>query len=243
MSMVMPMIMAALLIYGSKRGGMALSFATTFALGGFASSVLAIGVNRVVMPIETLLAGDPTSIRAGLAGSFLSAAFPKESARLVTSILSMAVLGRFVGREVIVTCGMIGLGFAMFENLLYSLTATTSVEIVIARVIPLMSHGAVALIMSSFLAQAASPARMIHVWRVFLALAVPLLLHGLYGFASFLFEVTEFPVLPEEPSDADWKLLVPPVATMVLVTAVGLVELIWGGCMVYPLRRTISGRQ
>jgi RsiW-degrading membrane proteinase PrsW (M82 family) len=238
MSAVVPLVMAVLLICLSKRGGMIWAFAATFVVGGFGSFLLAMALNRLVAPVEEYFAGDPGSIRAGLASSFLSAALSEELARLLTCIGTMAVLRRWIGREVIVTCGTIGLGFAMFENMLYSLTANTGVEILIGRTVPTISHGAAALIMGSFLPQADSGGGMIRVWPFVCALTVPLVLHGLYDFGSFLLEVTEFPVLPDSPSAADYKLLIAPMAIMFFVTALGLVELGWSGFIVYQLRRT-----
>lgn len=44
------------------------------------------------------------------------------------AICSLSALRKLVGREAAVTCGVIGLGFAMFENILYSLT--TSVQLI-----------------------------------------------------------------------------------------------------------------
>ena len=81
MSVVVPMIMAVLLICGSKRGGMVLAFAVTFVLGGLASFVLAMGVNRLVVPVEELLAGAPGSIRGGWPVHSCPAAFSEELAR------------------------------------------------------------------------------------------------------------------------------------------------------------------
>ena len=66
------------------------------------------------------------------------------------------------------------------------------------------------------------------------------MLHGLYDFGSFLFEVTEFPVLPDNPSNADYTLLITPLATMILVTAVGLVELVWSGQHTVPAAKDIG---
>jgi RsiW-degrading membrane proteinase PrsW (M82 family) len=243
MSLVAPVVMAVLLICLSKRGGMIWALAAVFVVGGFISFLLAMALNRLVAPVEEHFAGAPGSIRAGLASSFLSAALSEELARLLTCIGTIAVLRHWIGREVIVTCGAIGLGFAMFENMLYSLTANTGVEILIGRTVPTISHGATALIMGSFLARAASGDGKIRIGPFVLALTAPLLLHGLYDFGSFLLEVTEFPVLPDNPSSADYKLLIAPLAIMFFVTVLGLVELGWSGRIVYQLRRTSSERR
>jgi hypothetical protein len=97
--------------------------------------------------------------------------------------------------------------------------------------------------MGSFLARAASGDGKIRIGPFVLALTAPLLLHGLYDFGSFLLEVTEFPVLPDNPSSADYKLLIAPLAIMFFVTALGLVELGWSGRIVYQLRSTSSERR
>lgn len=235
-SLVVPVLMAVLLIWGTRRGRSTLIFAVAFLAGGFVSFVLALGTSRLLLPLESLVAGVPGSIRAHLASAFLTAALPEELARFVTVNGLIAAARNSARREIVVTCGVVGLGFAMFENMLYSLTSPSAVASMLARVVPTLSHGCSALIMGALLDRAASNGRRLATGLLLLALAVPGLLHGLYDFGAFVLEASEFPDLPDDPGLADLKPLGPILATMLLTTAVGLVELIWSGRIVYDLR-------
>ncbi|WP_442511333.1 PrsW family glutamic-type intramembrane protease [Novipirellula sp. SH528] len=209
---------------------------------GFASFVLALVLSRILMPVEAFAAGDPGSVRTGLASAFLGAALPEELARIMVSICTIAAVRNVAGREVVVTCGMIGLGFALFENMLYALTTASGVELIVERAAPTVSHGATALIMGAFLERAISSGRRRRIGLFLLTLAVPCLLHGLYDFGAFVLEVCEFPDIPDEPNLADLKPLVAILAPMLLISSVGLVELIWGGRIVYGLRKQAGSR-
>ena len=91
--------------------------------------------------------------------------------------------------------------------------------------------------MGSFLNRAyfAGPRRQILL--LILAITVPLLLHGCYDFGAFLFEVTEFPELPEKPGFTDLKPLGTVFVTILLVSSVVIIELIWGVRIVWELRK------
>jgi hypothetical protein len=65
----------------------------------------------------------------------------------------------------------------------------------------------------------------------------PFLLHGLYDCGSLLLEPSDFPDVPDEPNLADLNALGPILALLLLLASNGLVELIWGGRIVYGLRK------
>lgn len=239
-STVVPVFLGVLLIWVARRGQASLPFAMIFVLGGLVSFVFALAVSRLLTPVEALTGGAPASVRANLASAFLTAALPEELGRMVVSIGSIAIWRRLAERGVALTTAMIGLGFAMFENTLYSLTTAAGTAVIVERTVPTLSHAASALIMGALLQRAISKGRPWRIGLFLLALAVPCLLHGLYDFGAFMIEQSEFPDLPDEPTMADLKPLGPIFATMLMVTLVGLVELIWAGAILYGLRQGSS---
>lgn len=237
-AMALPGFLAVLLVYVSKRRMFIPSLAVNLLLGGFASFLFAFAIGRLVSPVVTAVAGSPESVRAAFANALLDAALPEELARLVTALSAIAMFHRVGKQDVILTCGMIGLGFALFENVLYSLTATSGAEILIGRAIPTISHAAVALIMGALLARAVSNGGQYRLRPLLLALSVPLLLHTLYDSGAFLFEIIELPDLPEDPAFVELRPLLVPLGTMLLTFGVGLVELFWGGRILIGLRKS-----
>lgn len=213
-----------------------------FLAGGFTSFVIAVAASRILMPFESMVVGALRAVPASLATAFLTAAFPEELARIMVSFCSIAAMRNLAGRNVVVTCGMISVGFAMFENMLYSVTTTAGVEIIVERTVPTLSHWATGLIMGSFLERAVLSGRPVRIRLYLLTFAVPCLLHGLYDFGAFVLEASEFPDLPDEPTITDLKPLGAILAPILLLFSVGMVELIWGGRIMFGLRKKSANR-
>ena len=192
-SAVLPASMALCLILIARRQGSMFTLCCVFLLGGLASFVFTHVLNRMLSPLEAIAAGPPGSICAAAASAFITAALSEELARLLTSIATFRVLRNLARVELTFVCAMIGLGFAMFENAICALTLASAAEVVIQRTIPTMSHGAVAMIMGSYLQHAVTADRRTSISAFIPALLIPLILHGLYDFGAFLVEVIEIP--------------------------------------------------
>ena len=236
-SAALPAWMVICVILIGRRQGNWFTLCWVFWLGGLACFVLTHLLNRVLLPLEEIAAGPIGSIRAAAFSAFITAALSEELSRLLTSIGAFCALKRFPRVEMIFVCAMIGLGFALFENALYALTLANAIEVVVQRTIPTMSHGAVALIMGSFLQRADAADRRTAIRSFVLALVVPLILHGLYDFGAFFVEVIEIPDQAGIESSLDTATLGAMLAIMLLGLSVLLVELIWASRIVLAARK------
>lgn len=247
-SITLPVAMAMLLIWKVRREQSAFRFVVVFIFGGFVSFFLAALLSRSLLPVEALVLGEDESIQSNvseqtmsfsaiLVSAFVFAALTEELGRIIAVLGSVFICRRLLDGGVILTSAMVGLGFAMLENIFYSLTMESGVGLLFGRMFPTISHCTSAMIMGSLLEPAVRRGRPLQLRFLLLAFGVPFLLHGLYDTAAFLIEYSEFPELPDEPTLADLKPLVWIFCPIVLVTLVGLVELTWAGIIIYRLAK------
>jgi RsiW-degrading membrane proteinase PrsW (M82 family) len=233
----LPLLLAIGLVWLSRRRGALPALAALFLLGGLLSFALTSVLNGLLLPLEEAIGGAPDSTQARLASAFLTAALSEELPRLLIALAAALTLRGSAGRDIVLSCAMLGLGFAAYENVLYSLTVPGFVDVLIARLIPSLTHGTTALIMGSFLRWSLAERKWPRVGPLLLALAVPILLHGLYDFGAFVIEATDIPELPDEPTEAQMAVLWWPLTLLLLMLVLNLIELGWATWIVFALRR------
>jgi|GEM_PF-6587643 len=186
-----------------------------------------------VLPEGQLLASTPAQAwESGL----LEAAIPEEVAKgIIMAVFILAARRIYGTRTGPLLGGMVGLGFALFENLMYAMTEPGY------RVMAVLSHGSWGIILGWLLQQAMFAARLKPL-KVLLAFIPTIMLHGLMDALIFLMDVLEVRY------GAD--LAAEDIPASALLTALGLVlgsmlisigELAWATVIVWRTRRE-SGR-
>lgn len=150
---------------------------TTFAIGVFSVAPVVL----VELPIDAAFARVSDPWLAGLGGAFLGAAIPEDAAKFLILYVYCLRSGSFdEPMDGLVYGAAASLGFAALENLLFVYSGGLGVA-VIRAVTAVPSHAMNGAIMGYFLAlYHFLPAR--RGAYLFQALAIPIVLHGLYDF-------------------------------------------------------------
>lgn len=199
-----PVLGALLLAFIWAKLAWKSSLLVNFLVGGFLSHRLTL---FVVSYLPSLYEGPiPMTSTEAWRCAFLEAAIPEEGVRFVLALAALKILQ--VRRPSLpweITVAQIALGFALFENLNYAQTEPG------LRFMPTLCHACDGLIMGAALYrwnQQTSVAR----WLWFAtAIAVPVLLHGLYDGTIMTWEMLEAVAISnaaeDSTSDAIWVLM------------------------------------
>ena len=175
-----PVIPLALGLAGFGRPGRELA-ATAFVAGALAGLIGSV-TYFVILAVKAMLVGWPQVLAEG----FVGAAIPEELAKYIVLLgIVCAHEDCDIGLDVILGAGWIGLGFAALENVLYVLQAkNVYITGVVRAVMAVPFHVSLGLLMGSCLVMARQNGRWKLLWSV-AALALPILLHGIFDSALF----------------------------------------------------------
>jgi RsiW-degrading membrane proteinase PrsW (M82 family) len=175
-----PVIPLALGLAGFGRPSRELS-ATAFVAGALAGLIGSV-TYFIILAAKAALVGWPQVLAEG----FLGAAIPEELAKYIVLVgIVCAHEDCDIGLDVILGAGWIGLGFAALENVLYVLQAKNVYNTGLVRaVMAVPFHVSLGLLMGCCLVMARQNGRRKLFWSV-AALALPMLLHGVFDSALF----------------------------------------------------------
>jgi RsiW-degrading membrane proteinase PrsW (M82 family) len=175
-----PVIPLALGLAGFGRPGRELA-ATAFVTGALAGLIGSV-TYFIILAVKALLVGWPQVLAEG----FLGAAIPEEIAKYTVLVgIVCAHEDCDIGLDIILGAAWIGLGFAALENVLYLLQAKNVYNTGVVRaVMAVPFHVSLGLLMGSCLVMAKQNGRFRLLWSV-AALALPMLLHGIFDTALF----------------------------------------------------------
>jgi RsiW-degrading membrane proteinase PrsW (M82 family) len=175
-----PVIPLALGLAGFGRPGRELA-ATAFVAGALAGLIGSV-TYFIILAVKTALVGWPQVLAEG----FFGAAIPEELAKYIVLVgIVCAHEDCDIGLDVILGAGWIGLGFAALENILYVLQAKNVYNTGLVRaVMAVPFHVSLGLLMGSCLVMARQNGPRKLPWSV-AALALPILLHGIFDAALF----------------------------------------------------------
>ena len=175
-----PVIPLALGLAGFGRPGRELA-ATAFVAGGLAGLIGSV-TYFIILAVKAMLLGWPQVLAEG----FFGAAIPEELAKYTVLVgIVRAHEDCDIGLDIIVGAAWIGLGFAALENVLYVLQANNVYSTGVVRaVMAVPFHVSLGLLMGCCLVMAKQNGRWTLFWSV-AALALPILLHGVFDSALF----------------------------------------------------------
>ena len=175
-----PVIPLALGLAGFGRPGREL-MATAFVAGALAGLIGTV-TYFVILGLKMVLQGWPQVLAEG----FVGAAIPEELAKY-TVLLGIVCAHEDcdIGLDIILGSAWIGLGFAALENVLYVVQAKDVYSTGMVRaVMAVPFHVSLGLVMGSCLVMARQQGRW-RLWWSVAALALPILLHGVFDSALF----------------------------------------------------------
>jgi RsiW-degrading membrane proteinase PrsW (M82 family) len=182
---------------------------------------------------------DPASVTwvHHLREGFLGAAIPEELVKLAATLVLLR-LWRHTGlAETVCIAGTVGLGFAAQENLLASFTLKDYTGVLATRALTTVLHAASGVVMGYFIGLAFhQPARKWLWWTI--ALAGPVLTHGLYDFAVFGLQAHELPEMGDEPTPEQTTALLTGLGWMAASALATVIELAWAGWVIRQVRKT-----
>lgn len=216
-----PIVAAVLLVFLFRQSAPTWRSLATFLFGGWGAFSLNSAILRSlpsVLPPDQLFANTPSQ---AFLSAFVEAAIPEEFAKGIWILLLLFVWRRYFSRHAAYIGGLVGLGFAMRENLAYAQTAEEW------RVLAVFCHGAWGAI-AGHLLQGAIDTTPLRLWKFLWAIVPSILLHGLLNTTIFLVEVydptTVDTVLETDPNDdVSPALLIPMLGTC----AVAIVSWVW----------------
>ncbi len=155
--------------------------ATAFVAGALAGLIGTV-TYFVILGLKLVLQGWPQALAEG----FVGAAIPEELAKY-TVLLGIVCAHEDcdIGLDIILGAAWIGLGFAALENVLYVVQAKDVYSTGMVRaVMAVPFHVSLGLVMGACLVMARQQGRWRSLWSV-AALALPILLHGVFDTALF----------------------------------------------------------
>jgi RsiW-degrading membrane proteinase PrsW (M82 family) len=177
---------------------------------------------------------EPTALSQVFLFSFVEAAIPEELSKGIWLLLLLFVWGSYFSHNGAYTGGLIGLGFAMRENLAYSQTAEEW------RVLPTLCHSAWGVI-TGYLLQGAIETVPRRFWDFAGALWPSILLHGIFNATILLVEFYEPARAPNSPEPGPDDVLSPALMIAMLGTlAVVIVSGVWAGHYIRIIRRQLQ---
>ena len=233
-AITVPLLLGLLLIVSLRRTSNPIRAITALAVGGLAAFVFNAVLLRLVPPVYSegqLLT--TTATQAWLSG-FLEAALPEELSKGAVMTLLLLVWRGSGARQGALLGGMVGLGFALFENLMNALVAPDF------RVLAVVSHGAWGIIMGRLLQWALIDSKPAF-WKVLLAFPPTVIFHGLIDTTIFLVEVHESKYGPDPVGEGvPASAILAMFAAMVLTMAISIIELVWATLIVWRVRRSLQ---
>ena len=230
-AVVFPALVAGVLVALLRRSGNPWCLLAAFlsgVLGAFSLNGSILRNLPAVLPDSQIQAA--TTGQAWLSG-FVDAAIPEEFAKGVWILVFLVGWRKYSSSHGALIGGLVGLGFAMRENLSYALTAPEW------RVMGAFSHAAWGVIMGSLLQRAVIDS----VWcfrAILWAFIPPILLHGLLDASIFLVEAYESKT-GLNPSQSEAPAVLSPglLSAMLTTFAVDIFSIAWAIRIIRVVRR------
>lgn len=234
-AVVFPITCALLLTALARRSANRWCMLAAFLSGGWGAFSLHSSIMRSLPSLQPSDQLQVTTAGQAWFSAFVEAAIPEEFSKGMWMLVFLVGWRQYTSGHGALLGGLVGLGFALRENLAYGQIAPEW------RVMPTVCHGAWGVIMGSLLQHAGTGPR----WsfpRIAWGLVPTTLLHGLLDGSMFLVEAHESqtglsPANPQPDAAASPLLLVQMAGTFI----VALLSLVWSIRIVRALRRTPAG--
>ncbi|MHA3772965.1 PrsW family glutamic-type intramembrane protease [Verrucomicrobiota bacterium sgz303538] len=234
-AVVFPITLALLLTVLTRRSANRWCMLAAFLSGGLGAFSLHSSLLRSLPSFQPSDQLQVTTAGQAWFSAFVEAAIPEEFSKGVWMLVFLVGWRQYTAGHGVLLGGLIGLGFALRENLAYGQIAPEW------RVMPAVCHGAWGVIMGSLLQRAGTGPQ----WsfpRIVWGFIPTTLLHGLLDSSMFLVEAHESqtglsPANPQSDAAASPLLLVEMAGTFI----VALLSLIWSIRIVQALRRSLAG--